>query len=65
MTDGSDVILSPGILIQFTDRIDGKVHLSNRKLVFRLNAEYPDYEAILMASAAIRNGDSSTNGFIN
>ncbi|KAK8828131.1 hypothetical protein WA538_002644 [Blastocystis sp. DL] len=55
MTDGSEVILSP----------DGKVHLSNKKLVFRLRAEYPDYEAILMASAAIRNGDSTANGFIN
>ena len=65
MTDGSEVILSPGISTNSTVRIDGKVHLSNKKLVFRLNAEYPDYETILMASAAIRNGDSSANGFLN
>ena len=33
--------------------------MSNKKLVFKLDIEHPDYEALSELSASVRNGDVS------
>ena len=47
-----------------SDFVDEEMKISNKRLVFRLCADYPDYSALVDASSAIRNGDLEANSYL-
>lgn len=38
--------------------------MTNKKLVFKLDPTIPNYQELVQASAAARNGDHTANGYL-
>ena len=59
ITDGTNLIVSPRILLlnPYFLFLEDTIHLSNKKLIFRLEAERPDHTTTLEASKAVREGN--------
>ena len=49
---------------RFSECIDEEIEMCNKRLVFRLCTDYPDYHALLEANSAIRDGDLKANSYL-
>lgn len=65
MTDGTNLILSPRMFFVYNVfyLLEDTIHLSNKKLVFELETERPDYSAVLDASKTVREGNLNVSQF--